>query len=195
MLKRAISRIGFKHIGIVVLLFISLILLKWCQNKNNIEAEDQFTSEISNEANFIPDEVDFNLHVRPLLSNRCFACHGPDANKRDSGFRLDTEDGAYAALNDRPDLFGIVPSNAEKSEDYYRNSRYWSVLYDEYRGYYYILVLSPIEIDKYNRGVRNMNLSMLILNEQFEKLGEVTLDNVEYNLNSWFINEKAIHIP
>lgn len=110
------SRISFKHIFVAVLLFLSLAILKSCQQKepSSIALEDQITSPSS--TNFVPDQVDFNLHVRPLLSDRCFTCHGPDANKRESGYRLDTEEGAYAALKDRPDVFGIVPGNVEASE-------------------------------------------------------------------------------
>ena len=48
----------------------------------------------------IPAEVDFNLHVKPILSDRCFACHGPDNNKREAGLRLDTEEGAFGALKE-----------------------------------------------------------------------------------------------
>ncbi len=42
--------------------------------------------------------IDFNQDVRPILSNHCFACHGPDEEKRDSGLRLDTEDGLFEAV-------------------------------------------------------------------------------------------------
>lgn len=42
--------------------------------------------------------IDLNAHVRPILSDRCFACHGPDAAKRKAKLRLDTRAGALAVL-------------------------------------------------------------------------------------------------
>ncbi len=41
----------------------------------------------------LPDYVDFNFHIKPILSDRCFSCHGPDAAARKAGLRLDTETG------------------------------------------------------------------------------------------------------
>ncbi|WP_339905078.1 c-type cytochrome domain-containing protein, partial [uncultured Cyclobacterium sp.] len=35
------------------------------------------------------DQISYNFHIRPILSDNCFACHGPDENKRESGLRLD----------------------------------------------------------------------------------------------------------
>lgn len=46
----------------------------------------------------LPEKVDFNFHIKPLLSDRCFACHGPDANTREGGLRLDTEEGALRTI-------------------------------------------------------------------------------------------------
>ena len=40
--------------------------------------------------------VSFNRDVRPILSNNCFACHGPDETKRETEFHFDTRDGAFA---------------------------------------------------------------------------------------------------
>ncbi|GGH03637.1 hypothetical protein GCM10007415_44810 [Parapedobacter pyrenivorans] len=68
----------------------------------------------------IPDVVDYNFHIRPILSDKCFACHGPDNNTREAGLRLDTEEGAYGALADHPDMFAIVPGKPKESEVYHR---------------------------------------------------------------------------
>ena len=46
----------------------------------------------------LPDQIDFNLHVRPILSDRCFACHGPDKNTLKADLELFHEEGAFNAL-------------------------------------------------------------------------------------------------
>ena len=43
-------------------------------------------------------KIDFNREVRAILSENCFACHGPDGNKRKAGLRLDLEESATAKL-------------------------------------------------------------------------------------------------
>jgi hypothetical protein len=60
--------------------------------------------------------LDFNYHVKPILSDKCFACHGPDEKKRDSGLRLDTEEGAFAALKSDPHRYAIVRGSPNQSE-------------------------------------------------------------------------------
>ena len=68
----------------------------------------------------MPDVVDYNYHIRPILSDRCFKCHGPDANKRKANLRLDTPEGAYAAFKDNPSMHAIVPGHPESSDAFQR---------------------------------------------------------------------------
>lgn len=78
------------------------------QCKNGIDFPDEIEARL-------PEKVDFNYHIKPILSDRCFACHGPDQNKREAGLRLDIADSALAALGDYQDHYAIVPGKPHKS--------------------------------------------------------------------------------
>ncbi|RYG00397.1 MAG: hypothetical protein EOO02_14995, partial [Chitinophagaceae bacterium] len=60
--------------------------------------------------------IDFNFDIKPILSDRCFKCHGPDPNNRKADLRLDIEENALAALKDNPNAHSIVPGKPEQSE-------------------------------------------------------------------------------
>ncbi|WKN32914.1 DUF1553 domain-containing protein [Porifericola rhodea] len=92
------------------LLLMPLGLFSWgCQQQEGPEAI----------AKKVPQKVDFNLHVKPILSDRCFACHGPDNGNREAGLRLDTEEGALSALKES-EGHAFVPGKPEESQAFLR---------------------------------------------------------------------------
>lgn len=70
----------------------------------------------------LPEEVDYNFHIKPILSDRCYSCHGPDAQKRKGDLRLDLEQEAFKALADGDHAW--VPRSIAKS-------RAWQLIVSE----------------------------------------------------------------
>ncbi|MEQ9411034.1 MAG: DUF1549 domain-containing protein [Fuerstiella sp.] len=61
-------------------------------------------------------KVDFASQIKPLLSDRCFLCHGPDAETREADLRLDSEIGIRAALSSDSSRHAVVPGDPGASE-------------------------------------------------------------------------------
>lgn len=66
------------------------------------------------------NSVNFNRDIRPILSNKCFHCHGPDEEDREEELRMDIPDGPLGALTPRDDYFIIKPGKPEESELWWR---------------------------------------------------------------------------
>lgn len=74
------------------IVFLLSFLLYNCQPALPEEVEAAFEK--------LPAKVDFNFHIRPLLSDRCFSCHGPDEGSREAELRLDLEETAFGPLQE-----------------------------------------------------------------------------------------------
>ena len=59
-------------------------------------------------------KVDFNRDIRPVLSDNCFACHGPDTKKIKGGLRLDLRENAVKAA--KSGKVALVPGKPKESE-------------------------------------------------------------------------------
>ena len=90
-----------RQISLLILFF--LILLTSCST--NLRQHDPSSELIS-----------YNTQIRPLLSDRCFLCHGPDEGTREAGLRLDIREYALAPLSHTTHAFAIVPGKPEESE-------------------------------------------------------------------------------
>ncbi|WP_242155800.1 PSD1 and planctomycete cytochrome C domain-containing protein [Aestuariivivens sediminis] len=99
--------------------FIILLLIKYKLNKNTTAylPQSNDTSHLGSAPSHmkLPETVDYIFHVKPILSDRCYLCHGPDEGTREAGLRLDTKEGAYAAIGEHLDRHAIVPGDVEAS--------------------------------------------------------------------------------
>ena len=96
----------FAILGVVILITVALLFI---QSKGGKEQA-------------LPEKVSYNFHIRPILSDKCFKCHGPDATHREAHFRLDITDSAFAPLKNTKGAFAFVPGHPEESEVYKRIS-------------------------------------------------------------------------
>ncbi len=62
----------------------------------------------------LPQYVDYNFHIKPILSDRCYTCHGPDPQTRKAGLRLDIEEEAFKKLESGN--YAFVKGSVHKSE-------------------------------------------------------------------------------
>src|SRR6266566_7278281 len=62
-------------------------------------------------------KIDFNKDIRPILSDNCYKCHGPDKGHRKADLRLDLKDGLFGM---KEDAFPVVPGKLDDSVLYLR---------------------------------------------------------------------------
>ncbi|WP_242131410.1 PSD1 and planctomycete cytochrome C domain-containing protein [Aestuariivivens marinum] len=102
--------------------FTLLLLIKYKLSRTNVDYTalgntlSNHSSSTSSSNVELPQAIDYIFHVKPILSDRCYLCHGPDEGTREAGLRLDTKEGAYAAIGEHLDRYAIVPNNIEASQ-------------------------------------------------------------------------------
>ncbi|WP_242091921.1 PSD1 and planctomycete cytochrome C domain-containing protein [Aestuariivivens sediminicola] len=107
-----------------ILPFVLVLLLKYNYSKKEggyLAVSHGTSASSSSQANVkLPETIDYIFHVKPILSDRCYLCHGPDEGTREAGLRLDTKEGAYAAIGEHLDRYAIVPGDIEASRLVYK---------------------------------------------------------------------------
>ncbi|WAC13792.1 DUF1553 domain-containing protein [Dyadobacter pollutisoli] len=68
----------------------------------------------------LPNKLDYNRHVKPVLSDKCFACHGPDKAKQKGGLRLDLPEFALEMHSKNSGRAAIDPGDLADSEFFHR---------------------------------------------------------------------------
>lgn len=89
------------------LLLVVCLSTLWCVASNDQSLKAQINSATNSET------IDFGLQIRPILSEHCFHCHGPDSAHREANLRLDQE---ASAKEQREGKQAIHPGNAELSQ-------------------------------------------------------------------------------
>lgn len=103
------TRFAFK--GLLAIVWLVLLSLTGCNT--NPSSEKLVSLSAGDKA--IPENIDFTFDVKPILSDRCFKCHGPDKNAIEGDLSLNSPEDAYKALGELKDHFAIVPKDVEKS--------------------------------------------------------------------------------
>jgi len=118
----------------------------------------------------IGEPISFNQDIRPILTNHCYACHGPDEKARKARLRLDNEKDAKAAL--KSGRFAVVPRELGESQLFNRIAA--ADLDDK---------MPPSDFHKQ------------LTSEQMETLGRWILQGAEWEQHWAFIPPKKVELP
>lgn len=110
-------------------------------------------------ASNLPEKVDYNYHIKPLLSDRCYACHGPDEKAREAKLRLDLKEQAFKVLasgevirritaDDPDDLMPPPKSNLKLTVDEIELIRRWIAQGAEWAKHWAFVPVSSIKDPK-----------------------------------------------
>tara|TARA_B110000238_G_scaffold192352_1_gene227615 strand:- start:1322 stop:3637 length:2316 start_codon:yes stop_codon:yes gene_type:complete len=111
---------NYQLLGYFLIPFIGILLFKFLSNTpsetfSNISEENTFTTSNGLNKN-TSGYINFNFDVKPILSDKCYTCHGPDEKARKADLRLDLEQGFYSSIKDNIDKYIINRENPHESE-------------------------------------------------------------------------------
>ncbi len=111
MMIRALHNIIKREaLGVILVFVVGMFLATGCKPK--------LPEYVAVEYEALPETIQFSIHVKPILSDKCYTCHGPDENARKSDLRFDTADGLYKKSINGNRAF--VGGNLKKSESIQR---------------------------------------------------------------------------
>jgi len=100
------------RLSVFIAVHLVIMFMVSCSPELPEDVEAAYTS--------LPDELDYNIHVKPILSDKCFSCHGPDKAKQKAGLRLDIASFAFDGLPESPGKVAIDPGDLNGSELFHR---------------------------------------------------------------------------
>ena len=111
---------NYQLLGYFLIPFFGILIFKFISNNpsetfGDLIKENNFTTNTSLNKNSSA-YINFNFDVKPILSDKCYTCHGPDENARKADLRLDLEQGFYGTLEDDINKYIINRENPHESE-------------------------------------------------------------------------------
>ncbi|WP_299889528.1 PSD1 and planctomycete cytochrome C domain-containing protein [uncultured Lacinutrix sp.] len=102
--------------------FVLVLFYKYISKeaKENYITVDNISTTGLNQDQKLPEVIDYIFDVKPILSDRCYLCHGPDEGTREANLRLDIKEDAYAAIGTNMNKFAIVPGDTLSSQLVFR---------------------------------------------------------------------------
>lgn len=85
-----------KKMVAAVLLVSGVAVLSWFNSGSSFSIPEEIKLAMKE----VPDQLDYNIHVKKILSDKCFSCHGPDAQKQKADLRLDLAEAAYSKVTE-----------------------------------------------------------------------------------------------
>ena len=111
--KLQTTKSHMKQKVLIIIILVAITTLLYAIKSGSFSTQGDSSASLQ-----LPETVDYNFHIKPILSDKCYTCHGPDANKRKAGLRMDLETSLFAELSENPGHFPIVPGKPNKSQAY-----------------------------------------------------------------------------